>query len=100
MSVESGEVHDWPPVTSAHASRGQPDATRSLAVRPVASIQSAKLTVRTNTEDASPKHSQQTHSTRTSKKKLRGGVLIRTSSKPRGNECTTRSEVARMNFCT
>src|SRR6266581_8270382 len=41
MSIESGEVHDWPPVTSAHASRGQPDATRSLAVRPVASIQSA-----------------------------------------------------------
>src|SRR2546430_17112220 len=44
MSIESGEVHDWPPVTSAHASRGQPDATRSLAVRPVASIQSARLT--------------------------------------------------------
>src|SRR2546422_5641026 len=46
MSIESGEVHDWPPVTSAHASRGQPDATRSLAVRPVASIQSALLTAR------------------------------------------------------
>src|SRR6266571_737777 len=46
MSIESGEVHDWPPVTSAHASRGQPDATRSLAVRPVASIRSAKLTAR------------------------------------------------------
>src|SRR6266581_2357338 len=40
MSIESGEVHDWPPVTSAHASRGQPDATCSLAVRPVASIES------------------------------------------------------------
>src|SRR6266700_2766522 len=50
MSIESGEVHDWPPVTSAHASRGQPDATCSLAVRPVASIESAvrydSLTVR------------------------------------------------------
>src|SRR5256885_15012133 len=50
MSIESGEVHDWPPVTSAHASRGQPDATRSLAVRPVASIQSAKLTARRPSE--------------------------------------------------
>src|SRR5881296_3460288 len=44
MSIESGEVHDWPPVTSAHASRGQPDATPSLMARPVASIRSAELT--------------------------------------------------------
>src|SRR3989475_13032601 len=42
MSIESGEVHDWPPVTSAHASRGQPDATPSLMARPVASIRSAR----------------------------------------------------------
>src|ERR671922_622541 len=40
MSIESGEVHDWPPVTSAHASFRQSDARRSLAVRPVASIES------------------------------------------------------------
>src|SRR2546425_3899957 len=44
MSIESGEVHDWPPVTSAHASRGQPDATPSLMARPVASIRSTQLT--------------------------------------------------------
>src|SRR6266516_4877065 len=46
MSIKSSGVHDWPPVTSAHASLGKADATRSLAVRPVASIQSALLTAR------------------------------------------------------
>src|SRR6266571_7440387 len=46
MSIKSSGVHDWPPVTSAHASRGKADATRSLAVRPVASIESALLTAR------------------------------------------------------
>ncbi len=39
MSIKSSRVHDWPPVTGAHASLGKADATRSLAVRPVASIQ-------------------------------------------------------------
>src|SRR2546422_2045204 len=58
MSIESGEVHDWPPVTSAHASRGQPDATRSLAVRPVASIQSALLTARDSPERSRIAHVQ------------------------------------------
>src|SRR5713226_1838243 len=46
MSIKSSGVHDWPPVTSAHVSLGKADATRSLAVRPVASIQSALLTAR------------------------------------------------------
>src|SRR5712692_11175663 len=47
MRIESGAVHDWPPVTSAHASLRQADATPSLMVRPVASIRSTQLTTRT-----------------------------------------------------